>query len=145
METSTLISVNFDSELKKAGIGRSTLKPGDTLPVRVLEILGDRRVRADFGQFRANAEVTFAVKRGEELMVKVVETGPQLRFSVIQPGPESGSAADNILESVESKVRVLAKLKSTVDSLLSEINNLQSVSAIEYGSSRRNSDRSDSA
>jgi hypothetical protein len=99
MSTSALINVNFDSELKKAGIGRLTLKPGDTLQVRVLEILNDQRVRVDFGQFRANAEITFPVKPGKEFMVKVMETGHQLRFSVIQPGPSSGSLTDRFLES----------------------------------------------
>lgn len=101
MSTSALINVNFDSALKKAGIGQTTLKPGDTLQVRVLEILSDQRIRADFGQFRANAEITFPVRRGEELMVKVIETGHQLRFSVMQPGPSSGSVADRFLESIK--------------------------------------------
>jgi hypothetical protein len=101
MKTTALINVNFDSELKKAGIGRTTLKPGDVLRVRVLEIVGDQRVRADFGKFRANAEITFPVNRGQELMVKVVEIGQQLRFSVIQPGPSSGNIADSFFDSLK--------------------------------------------
>ena len=101
MSTSALISVNFDSALKKAGISPATLKPGDTLQVRVLEILSGQRVRVDFGQFRANAEITFPVKPGKEFMVKVMESGHQLRFSVIQPDPSSGSLADSFLESIK--------------------------------------------
>jgi len=101
MSTTALINVEFDSELKKAGIGRTTLKPGDVLRVRVMEILSDQRVHADFGKFRANAEITFPVKRGEELMVKVIETGHQLRFSVSQPGASSGSVADSFLENIK--------------------------------------------
>jgi hypothetical protein len=101
MSTSALINVNFDSEVKKADAARAILKPGDILQVRILEILSDRQVRADFGQFRANAEVTFPIKRGEVLMAKVVETGHQLRFSVIQPGPSSGNVADSFLESIK--------------------------------------------
>ena len=101
MNSSALISVNFDAALKKAGISPATLKPGDALQVRVLEILSDQRVRVDFGQFHANAEVTFPVKAGEEFMVKVMETGHQLRFSVIQPGPLSGSIAESFLESIK--------------------------------------------
>jgi hypothetical protein len=101
MSTSELINVNFDSELKKAGIGRTTLKPGDILRVRVLEIVSDQRVRADFGKFRANAEITFPVNRGQELMVKVVETGHQLRFSVMQPGTPSGNIANSFFDSLK--------------------------------------------
>ena len=101
MNTSALINVNFDSALKKAGYSPATLKPGDTLQVRVLEIISDQRVRVDFGQFRANAEITFPVKPGEEFMAKVIETGHQLRFSVVQPGPSSGSTADSFLKSIK--------------------------------------------
>ena len=101
MNTSPLIKVNFDPALKKAGFSPATLKPGDTLQVRVLEIIDDQRVRVDFGQFRANAEITFPVKPGEEFMARVIETGHQLRFSVVQSGPPPGSIADNFLESIK--------------------------------------------
>ena len=102
MKTSATINVNIDSALKKAGFSpAATLKPGDALQVRVLEILDDQRVRVDFGQFRANAEITFAVKPGEEFMAKVIETGHQLRFSVIQSGPSPRSRADSFLESLK--------------------------------------------
>jgi hypothetical protein len=95
------INVNFDSELKKAGVGQTTLKLGDTLRVRVLEILGEGRVLADFGKFRANAEISFPANRGEELMVKVVETGQQLRFSVIQPGISPGDVVNSFFDSLK--------------------------------------------
>jgi cellobiose-specific phosphotransferase system component IIA len=101
MKTTALINVDFDAELKKAGISPTALKPGDTLRVRVLEILSDQRVLADFGKFRANAEITFPVNRGEELMVKVVETGHQLRFSVMQPGISSGNAISSFIDSLK--------------------------------------------
>ena len=101
MKTPALININLDSALKKAGISTATLKPGDALQVRVLEILSDQRVRVDFGQFRANAEITFPVKAGEEFMVKVIESGQQLRFSVMRPVASSGNAADGLLDSIK--------------------------------------------
>jgi hypothetical protein len=94
MAVSPLINVYLDPEVKKTGLGQETLKPGDALRLRVIEILSDHRVVADFGKFRAKAEVTFAVQRGEELMVKVVEAGQQLRLSVIQPALTSADATN---------------------------------------------------
>ena len=101
MSNTAQINVNFDSALKKAGISPATLKPGDTLRVRVLDFLSDGRIRADFESFRANAEITFAVKRGEELFVRVIETGRQLRFSVIPPGQSSAGGTDGFLEALK--------------------------------------------
>lgn len=101
MKAADFINVSLDSELKKAGIFRTALNPGDTLRVQVLEVLSSQRIRADFGEFRANAEVTFPVNRGEKLMVKVVETGQQLRFSVIQSGLSTGNTADSFFESLK--------------------------------------------
>ncbi len=101
MSTSALININFDSALKKAGFSPATLRPGDTLQVRVLEILSDQRVRVDFGQFRANAEITFPVKPGQEFMARLIETGHQLRFNVIQSDASPGSRADSFLESLK--------------------------------------------
>jgi hypothetical protein len=98
MAVSPLINVYLDSEVKKTGLGQDTLKPGDALRLRVIEILSDHRIVADFGKFRAQAEVTFPIQRGEELMVKVVEAGQQLRLSVIQPALTSGDAGNRFPE-----------------------------------------------
>ena len=134
MNISSQINVVLDSAVKKTGIGQAPLKPGDTLRLRVLEVLGNHRVVADFGKFRANAEITFPVQRGEEFMVKVVETGRQLRFSVLQPGLTPGEAASRFsdLFNILSDTRDLAKLKAAVDSLLNEINNQQSLAVKKH-------------
>ncbi len=98
MAVSPLINVFLDSEVKKTGLGQEPLKPGDALRLRVIEILSDHRVVADFGKFQAKAEVTFPVQRGEELMVKVVEAGQQLRLSVIQAALTSADAVNRFPE-----------------------------------------------
>jgi len=122
MNISSLINVTLDSEVKKTGIDQAPLKPGDTLRLRVLEVLGNHRVVADFGKFRANAEITFPVQRGEEFMVKVVETGRQLRFSVLQPGLTPAEVTNrfsdlfNIL-SDEKFNQIRADIQQIVDSI----------------------------
>ena len=83
MDISSLINVYIDSEIKKTGQDQVSIKPGDVFRLRILEILSDQRVAVDFGKFQANAEIKFPVHRGEEYVVKVVDTAPQFRLRVI--------------------------------------------------------------
>jgi len=86
---SSLINVYLDPKIKEVGLDRETIKTGDILRLKVLEILSDHRVAVDFGKFRANAEIKFPVNVGEELMVKVVETGRQFRLQVAHSDSEA--------------------------------------------------------
>jgi hypothetical protein len=90
--------VYLGSEVAKTGFGSNTLQPGDALRLRVIEVLNDHRIIADFGRFRAPATVELPVQRGEVLTVKVVEGGRQLRLSVIQPPLTGGDATHRLSE-----------------------------------------------
>ncbi len=98
MDISPLINVFIDSKINETGIDQVTLKPGDVLRVKIVENFDDQRVLADFGRFRAKAEIKFPVKPGEEFMAKVVDTGSQLRLSVVHPDKD---AVDRILGKFE--------------------------------------------
>ena len=154
MTISPLINVYLDSTAKKTGLGQDTLKPGDALRLRVIEILGDHRVVADFGKFRAPAKIAFPVQRGEELMVKVVEAGRQLRLSVIQPALPGGDAgnrfpsqfkvvSDELFQQIRSVIQHAYHQtrdpgnpknppQSAMNTLLSEIDNQQSIAVKKH-------------
>lgn len=85
------------------------LKPGDVLSVRVLEVFENRRARVDLGRFRALADIGFPVAAGDELRVRVLETGGQLRLQVtaaprdLAPdAPAGGPVRMAALESLQS-------------------------------------------
>jgi hypothetical protein len=57
-------------------------KPGQAINLKVLELRGDRAL-IDFGTFRATADIKIPVTLGEQLTVRVLETGKQLKLGVI--------------------------------------------------------------
>jgi hypothetical protein len=70
------------------------LKPGNMLTLKILELRGDRAL-IDFGNFRATADIKFPVGLGEELLVKVQESGKQLKLSLLNPELKTISATDS--------------------------------------------------
>ena len=65
-----------------AGHGVS-LKPGDRLTARVLRVRTDRQVLMDFGRFRALTHIDAAVKPGQTLMLKVMDSGSPIHMQII--------------------------------------------------------------
>jgi hypothetical protein len=122
MNMSSLISVYFDPKIKDIGIDRATIKTGDILRLRVLEILSDHRVAVDFGKFRANAEIKFPVTVGEELMAKVVETGRQFRLQVTHADSEAASRSFGKFEFLSNEI--FQRSRSDIQQIHHQINNL---------------------
>ncbi len=60
----------------------NAFRPGSTLKLKIIELRGDRAL-IDFGKFRATADIKVPVTLGEELRVRVLESGRQLTMSVI--------------------------------------------------------------
>ena len=151
MDISSLINVYIDSEIKKTGQDQVSIKPGDVFRLRILEILSDQRVAVDFGKFQANAEIKFPVHRGEEYVVKVVDTAPQFRLRVIHfdsstradPNRSLGKfnfLSDELLQRIRlniqqaynqiqhrSDTKNLPQMKAAIETALSDMNNLQSL------------------
>ena len=86
MDIASQITVSMKPELSKSLLNATAIKAGSILKLKILELRGDRAL-IDFGKFRATADIKIPVSLGEELRVRVLESGPQLKMSVI--GPES--------------------------------------------------------
>lgn len=82
MDIASQITVSVKPELSKSLGSMTALKPGSTLKLKILELRGDRAL-IDFGKFRATADIKIPVTLGEELRVRVLESGRQLTMSVI--------------------------------------------------------------
>ena len=70
-----------------------TIEPGSTLKLKIIELNGDRAL-IDLGNFRATADIKIPVTLGEELMVRVLETGKQLKLGVIPNDPKVPVSAE---------------------------------------------------
>ena len=121
-EPMNFINVYFDPQIKEAGIDRETLKTGDILRLKVLEKLSDHRVAVDFGKFRANAEIKFPVNVGEELMVKVVETGRQFRLQVAHSDSEAAQRVLGKFEFLSNEI--FQRIRSEIQQVYHQTKNL---------------------
>ena len=93
MDITSQITVSMKPEISKSLLNVNAFKPGSILKLKVLELRGDRAL-IDFGKFRATADIKIPVTLGEELRVKVLESGKQLKMSVISPEPKNPHATE---------------------------------------------------
>ena len=93
MDITSQITVSMKSELSKSLLKVNAFTPGSILKLKVLELKGDRAL-IDFGKFRATADIKVPVSLGEELRVKVLESGRLLKMSVISPEPKNPLATE---------------------------------------------------
>jgi len=93
MDITSHITVSWKPELSESLLNINAFKPGRILKLKILELRGDRAL-IDFGKFRATADVKIPVTLGEELRVKVLESGRQLKMSVISAEPKNPLAAE---------------------------------------------------
>jgi hypothetical protein len=82
MAITSQITVAVKPEFYKSKSQMGALEPGSTLKLKIIELNGNRAL-IDFGNFRTTADIKIPVTLGEELMVKVLETGKQLKLGVI--------------------------------------------------------------
>ncbi len=94
MDITSQITIAIKPEMVQSGLKMSSLKPGSMLTLKILELRGDRAL-IDFGNFRATADIKFPVGLGEELLVKVQESGKQLKLSLLNPELKTISAMDS--------------------------------------------------
>ena len=86
MDIPSQITVSIKPELFQTALQTSAFKPGSTLMIKVLELRGDRAL-VDFGNFQASADIKIPVTLGEELLVKVQESGQQLKLALLKAEP----------------------------------------------------------
>ena len=94
MDITSQITVSIKPEQYRSVLKTSSFKPGSTLMLKVIELRGDRAL-LDFGNFRAAADIKIPVTLGEELLVKVQESGQQLRLSLLNPELKTLSSSDS--------------------------------------------------
>ena len=83
MDISALIQTAIKAELDASLYQALNFKAGDTLRLKVLEVLPGNRVMVDFGKFQTAAEIKFPVSAGDELLVKVVKADQMLHLNLI--------------------------------------------------------------
>jgi len=88
MDVYAQITVALKPEFYKSKMKTGALQPGSTLTLKIIELQGNRAL-VDFGNFRSTADIKIPVTLGQEVTVRVLETGKQLKLGVIDPGPKN--------------------------------------------------------
>lgn len=122
MEFPSQITVSLKPHMHQVVLNTDMFKPGGILRLKVLELNGDRAL-VDFGKFRTTADVKIPVTLGEELLVKVEESGSQLKLSLLRPDQiktgtigSMGRSGDYL--TAESFKNILADLKPILNQAL---------------------------
>lgn len=72
----------------------AALAPGDRLRVKVVDVYDHQRALVELGRWRVTADIGFPAAAGDELQVRVVESGARLRLQrVTAAGPPALPAA----------------------------------------------------
>jgi hypothetical protein len=100
MNITSQITVSWKPGLSESLLNVNAFKPGRILKLKILELRGDRAL-IDFGKFRASADIKIPVTLGEELRVKVLESGRQLKMSVIGPEQKKPLGTDSLSAGLE--------------------------------------------
>jgi len=120
MDITSQITVSMKPELSKSLLKVNAFTPGSILKLKVLELKGDRAL-IDFGKFRATADIKVPVSLGEELRVKVLESGRQLKMSVISPEPKNPLVAEILPGRFEAQAGVsLQKAQTDLKQILNQ-------------------------
>jgi hypothetical protein len=120
MGITSQITVSMKPELSKSLLNVNAFTPGSILKLKVLELRGDRAL-IDFGKFRATADIKIPVTLGEELRVKVLESGQQLKMSVISPEQKKSLGTNSFPASLEDPIgHSLKKAQTDLKLILSQ-------------------------
>jgi hypothetical protein len=113
MDIASQITVSLKPELVKSPFDQNTLKPGTILKLKILELRGDRAL-IDFGNFRATADIKVPVIRGQELRVRILESGRQLKMGVLGPEHKNPTGMDTVSSRKENPAEISLK-KAQID------------------------------
>ena len=112
MDIASQITVSLKPELVKSSFDQNTLKPGTILKLKILELRGDRAL-IDFGNFRATADIKVPVIRGQELRVRILESGRQLKMGVLRSEHKNPSEVNAVSSPKENPAEVSLKKAQT--------------------------------
>lgn len=123
MDVSSQITVALKPDLIKSQLKTGSLQPGSTLTLKVIALNGDRAL-IDLANSRTTAHIKIPVSLGEELTVKVLESGKQLKLAVINPDPKRDLPVDaSPLQSEGAAVKNLNQIQHDVTRILNQVLN----------------------
>jgi hypothetical protein len=112
MDIASQITVSLKPEAAKSFFNQNTLNPGTILKLKIIDLRGDRAV-IDFGNFRATADIRVPVVRGQELHVKILESGRQLKMGVLNPGHQGSTTIETGSSGTDRPMEVCLKKAQT--------------------------------
>ena len=126
MEIAPQITVSIKPDVYQAVLNTDMFKTGSILRLKVLELRGDRAL-IDFGNFRATADVKIPVTLGEELLVRVQESGQQLKLHLLNPEQIKTLTTDSLPKpgeypAAEGLEKILNDLKPIINQALAPQN-----------------------
>lgn len=101
MDSGSFDDPGVSSELEKFILSHDSLKPGDQLEGKVIQIKPNDKVLIHFGKFRAVAQATFPIKEGEIIRVKVVSKWPKLKLSLETPQLKISPGTRQVISKLE--------------------------------------------
>ena len=93
MDITSQITVALKPEFYRSKVKAVAIEPGRTLKLKIIELTGNRAL-IDLGNVRTTADIKIPVTLGQELTVKVIETGKQLKLGVINTDQKNLIASD---------------------------------------------------
>ena len=125
IDISNFIRSMSSSEVQRSSLEKDTLRVGDNLLGRVLEIKNSGKALIDFGRFRALARTQFPVREGDVIDVKVLEKGSPIRLGLNNPAQEISQQAKKMLGLIEFPSKnILEKLQSETRKVLDQNNGI---------------------
>ena len=130
MTITSQITVSLKPELSRSLLNLDALKPGNILNLKIIELRGDRAL-IDFGNFKATADIKVPVTLGEDLRVRVLESGRQIKMSVIDLEPKNPQAADTLAARPEESVgHGLKKARDDLKQVIDQVTTPQTGKAL---------------
>ncbi len=125
MDIASQITVSLKPELVKSSFDQNALKPGTILKLKILELRGDRAL-IDFGNFRATADIKVPVIRGQELRVRILESGSQIKMGVLRPEHKNPTGVDAVSSRKENPAEVsLKKAQTDIRQIIDQVRESQ--------------------
>lgn len=113
IDTSRFVGSMDSSEMRKSPSEKESLKVGDNLLGRVLEIKDSGKAVIDFGRFCALARTQFPVREGDVIDVRVLDKGPPLQLGLNNQVQKSSRQSGNFPGLTEfPSTNTLEKLRS---------------------------------
>jgi hypothetical protein len=92
------------SELERFILSHSSLKTGDKLEGKVIQVKVNGNLLIDFGNFRAVAETRFPMKEGEIINVVVLSKRPKLKLKLEAPQSGLEPGKENVIHKLDMSI-----------------------------------------